>query len=74
VQALREKLLAEVDSSSRIDARGLKPHQVHELAAAKMGMYFIFFPESPCSARLTGNSGERTAAECPRHLEGLRRG
>jgi hypothetical protein len=47
VQALREKLLAEVDSSSRIDARGLKPHQVHELAAAKMGMYFIFFPEGP---------------------------
>jgi hypothetical protein len=41
VQALREKLLAEVDSSFRIDPRGLKPHQVHELAAAKMGMFLL---------------------------------
>jgi hypothetical protein len=38
VEALRKKLLAEVDKATKIDARGLKPHQVHELAAAKMGM------------------------------------
>ena len=38
VDALRTKLLAEMeDGAARIDARALKPHQVHELAAAKMG-------------------------------------
>ncbi|KAF8245098.1 cwf21-domain-containing protein [Wilcoxina mikolae CBS 423.85] len=36
VEALRKKLLAEIDKATKIDARGLKPHQVHELAAAKM--------------------------------------
>ena len=39
VDALRTKLLAEMEAGAgRIDARALKPHQVHELAAAKMGL------------------------------------
>jgi hypothetical protein len=42
VEALRKKLLGEVDKEGRIDARVLKPHQVHELAAAKMGILFYF--------------------------------
>lgn len=36
VDALRRKLLEEVNNTQRIDAKGLKPHQVHELAAVKM--------------------------------------
>lgn len=36
---LRKKLLGEMKTGGRIDARGLKPHQVHELAAAKLGMF-----------------------------------
>jgi hypothetical protein len=36
VSALRKKLLADIDKAVKVDARGLKPHQVHELAAAKM--------------------------------------
>lgn len=38
VSALRSALMGQLDSQ-RVDARGLKSHQVHELAQAKMGTY-----------------------------------
>jgi cwf21 domain len=38
VDALRKKLLGEMKKDSGRDVRSLKPHQVHELAAAKLGM------------------------------------
>lgn len=43
---LRKKLLGEMKTGGRIDARGLKPHQVHELAAAKLGMFSGGFSKS----------------------------
>ncbi|KAI5820048.1 hypothetical protein BZA77DRAFT_220946, partial [Pyronema omphalodes] len=36
VQELREKLLANLNTNSRTNVRDLKPHQVHDIAAAKM--------------------------------------
>ncbi|KAF3925104.1 hypothetical protein AA313_de0209881 [Arthrobotrys entomopaga] len=36
VSALRSAMMGQLDSQ-RVDARGLKSHQVHELAQAKMG-------------------------------------
>lgn len=49
VDELRVKLLDEMKrGAGGVNARGLKPHQVHELAAAKLGMSppvrEIFFP------------------------------
>lgn len=44
VDELRVKLLDEMKrGAGGVNARGLKPHQVHELAAAKLGM----LPPSP---------------------------
>lgn len=42
MDVLRKKLLGEMKTGGRIDPRGLKPHQVHELAAAKLGMFSVF--------------------------------
>lgn len=42
-------MLLDVDKAQKIDARGLKPHQVHELAAAKMGRTSRTPPPQPTS-------------------------
>jgi len=56
VDALRKKLLAGMNTNSRKDARGLKSHQVHDLAEAKMGMkQFSYHPLEPflCTKKKT---------------------
>lgn len=66
VEELRVKLLEEMKKDGgKIDARGLKPHQVHELAAAKLGGFspllsFFFFSLFLGGGQggLTGSSGE----------------
>ena len=74
VDALRQKLLADVDRTAKIDARGLKPHQVHELAAAKMGMLFPFRSCGGPAAADGACSRERAPAQRARDFEGLRGG
>lgn len=70
VDALRKKLTAELEDGKRgrIDPRGLKPHQVHELAVAKLGTCTW-----PNKTALTTCSGERETAQCTGHQKGLRR-
>lgn len=79
VDELRVKLLDEMKrGAGGVNARGLKPHQVHELAAAKLGM----LPPTPCSGffssivvveMLIGGdcSGERETEECAEDFGGL---
>jgi hypothetical protein len=67
VEALRKKLLGEVATDAKIDARGLKPHQVHELAAAKIGTDIL--PNIYGAAlMLIYCRGERAAAERAGHI------
>jgi hypothetical protein len=64
VNSLRKKLEDE-RKEEKVNARGLKPHQVHELAAAKLGMIWQQPASEAVCALLTRetNSRERAAEE-----------
>lgn len=82
VDELRMKLLDEMKrGAGGVNARGLKPHQVHELAAAKLGMlpppplFGDFFFSIIVEMLIGGGcSGERETEECAEHFGGLRGG
>jgi hypothetical protein len=75
VEALRRKLVAELEAGAggKRNVRGLKSHQVHELAAAKLGEFFWSrtWGREDGADRCSGNG---TVEECAWDLEGLSRG
>lgn len=78
VEALRRKLTAELEAGKDVggrgqNARGLKSHQVHELAAAKMGKPPRISPGRFSGWILTGSSGDGASTQRPRHFKGLPR-